>query len=113
MDMQALEPKIEQAAKLMEMLSQPVRLRILCALSGAEWSVVKLAEAVSLSQPAMSHHLKKLRDAGLVQTRRDAQTIYYSLAGNEVASILDVLQTLYCPDDGPAARSTDTSAMCG
>lgn len=98
MDMQELEPHIAEAAKLMEMLSQPVRLRILCALSVQPWSVVKLAEAVNLSQPAMSHHLRKLREAGLVKTERDAQTIYYSLQGQEVAEVLTVLHDLYCPD---------------
>jgi DNA-binding transcriptional ArsR family regulator len=67
-----------------------------------EWSVVKLAESVDLSQPAMSHHLRKLRDAGLVQTRRDAQTIYYSLRGRAVEAVLTTLHELYC---GEAAIS--------
>ena len=49
-----------------------------------------------LSQPAMSHHLRKLREAGLVETRRDAQTIYYSLKGREVAAVLETLHMLYC-----------------
>ncbi|MCR9123583.1 MAG: metalloregulator ArsR/SmtB family transcription factor [Phyllobacteriaceae bacterium] len=107
MNMDELEPHIAEAAKLMEMLSQPVRLRILCALSEQKWSVVKLADAVNLSQPAMSHHLRKLREAGLVKTERDAQTIYYSLHGREVTEVLAVLHDLYCPDgmDGEAAAT--------
>jgi len=44
----------------------------------------------------MSHHLKKLRDADLVKTRRDGQTIYYSLKGNEVIQVLEVLHKLFC-----------------
>lgn len=96
MDFEALEPRMEEAAQLMEMLSQPVRLRILCALMEGEWSVIKLADLAQLSQPAMSHHLKKLRDAGLVQTRRDAQTIYYSIKGKEVEAVMRVLSDLYC-----------------
>ena len=102
MDVSDLEPNITRAARLMEMLSQPVRLRILCALSEQKWSVVKIAEAVSLSQPAMSHHLRKLREAGLVKTERDAQTIYYSLEGREVTEVLAVLRDLYCPPNAPA-----------
>ena len=102
MDFDELEPRMNEAAKLMEMLSQPVRLRILCALSERQWSVVKLAEAVNLSQPAMSHHLRKLREAGLVKTERDAQTIYYSLDGPEVAAVLSVLHDLYCSTDRDA-----------
>ena len=93
---QDLEPKIREAAALMNMLSQPARLRILCILLEGEQSVLSLAGLVDMSQPAMSHHLKKLRSAGLVQTRRDAQTIYYSLKGHEVAAVLKSLHDLYC-----------------
>lgn len=93
---QDLEPKIREAAALMDMLSQPARLRILCILLEGEQSVLSLAGLVDMSQPAMSHHLKKLRSAGLVQTRRDAQTIYYSLKGREVAAVLKTLHELYC-----------------
>ena len=96
LDIRALEPKIAEAAKLMEMLSQPVRLRLMCILLDGEQSVQSLAESAGLSQPAMSHHLKKLRAAELVKTRRDGQTIYYSLKGTEVAQVLEVLHRLYC-----------------
>ena len=61
LDISALEPKIAEAAKLMEMLSQPVRLRLMCILLDGEQSVLSLADSAGLSQPAMSHHLKKLR----------------------------------------------------
>jgi ArsR family transcriptional regulator, virulence genes transcriptional regulator len=97
-DLGDLEPKIAEASSLMEMLSQPVRLRILCVLLNGEQSVLKLAELAELSQPAMSHHLRKLRHAGLVQTRRDAQTIYYQVKGNEVSAVLDLLYKLYCKE---------------
>ncbi|WP_375566250.1 ArsR/SmtB family transcription factor [Oceaniradius stylonematis] len=115
MDIEELEPHIAEAARLMEMLSQPVRLRILCALSEQKWSVVKLAEAVNLSQPAMSHHLRKLREAGLVKTERDAQTIYYSLQGREVTEVLAVLHDLYCPRgmDGEAAATGQKTQKAG
>jgi ArsR family transcriptional regulator, virulence genes transcriptional regulator len=101
-DMLEMEPRMGEAAKLMEMLSQPVRLRILCILLDGEQSVLKLADMAGLSQPAMSHHLRKLRDADLVNTRRDAQTIYYSLKGEEVAAVLEVLHGLYCSPSGEA-----------
>ena len=58
--------------------------------------MLSLAHATGLSQPAISHHLKKLRDTNLVETRRDAQTIYYSLHGPEVESVLRTLHGLYC-----------------
>ena len=97
LDISALEPKIAEAAKLMEMLSQPVRLRLMCILLTGEQSVLRLADSAGMSQPAMSHHLKKLRDTGLVETRRDGQTIYYSVKGAEVAQVITVLHRLYCP----------------
>lgn len=95
-DVKQLEPKINDAAALMGMLAQPARLRILCILLEGEQSVLKLAELCELSQPAMSHHLKKLRDAGFVQTKRTAQTIHYSLKGEEVKAIMQTLHGLYC-----------------
>ena len=98
LDITDLEPKIMEAAKLMEMLSQPVRLRLLCILLEGEQSVLSLATSAKLSQPAMSHHLKKLRDTDLVVTRREGQTIYYSLKGTEVAQVLGLLHSLYCAD---------------
>ena len=97
LDITALEPKIAEAAKLMEMLSQPARLRLMCILLDGEQSVLSLAYSASLSQPAMSHHLKKLRDAELVETRRDGQPIYYSVKGIEVMEVITVLHRLYCP----------------
>ena len=98
LDITDLEPKIMEAAKLMEMLSQPVRLRLLCILLEGEQSVLSLATSAKLSHPAMSHHLKKLRDTDLVVTRREGQTIYYALKGTEVAQVLGLLHSLYCAD---------------
>jgi DNA-binding transcriptional ArsR family regulator len=99
LDISALEPKIAEAAKLMEMLSQPVRLRLMCILLDGEQSVLSLADSAGLSQPAMSHHLKRLREADLVETRREGQTIYYSMKGSEATEVIAVLHKLYCPQD--------------
>jgi len=92
----ALEEHVQRAAQLMAMLSSPSRLRILCRLAEGECSVGVLAERFGLSQPTMSQQLKKLRDAGLVESRREAQTIYYSLHGEEVTEVLGTLYKLYC-----------------
>ncbi|MDA9074558.1 metalloregulator ArsR/SmtB family transcription factor [Amylibacter sp.] len=95
-DFLELEPKILDASKLMGMLSHPIRLKLMCLLQSGDKSVLNIAKNVNLSQPAMSHHLKKLRDQNLVKTRRDGQTIYYSLNGKEVEEILMTLHKLYC-----------------
>ena len=96
MQITELEPNIDRAAKLMSMMSAPHRLEILCILSEGEQSVLKLADRLKVSQPGISQHLKKLKDTGLVEARRDGQTIYYRLKGAEAAAILDVLHDLYC-----------------
>lgn len=93
---EALDDHVDEAAKLMNMLSQPARLKVLCNLLGGEKSVQALTEICNLSQPAMSHHLAKLRAASLVKTRRDGQTIYYSIAAKEAEAVLTVLHEIYC-----------------
>jgi ArsR family transcriptional regulator, virulence genes transcriptional regulator len=87
---------IGRAAVLMAMLASEARLQILCRLIEGERSVGDLARACALSQPSMSQQLKKLKDADLVDGRREGQTIYYSVKGPEVVAILETLHALYC-----------------
>jgi len=96
MDITELEKNAERASELLAAMANPRRLMVLCRLVDGEKSVTALASAVNLSQSALSQHLAKLRERGLVATRRDAQTIYYSLASREVSDILSTLYGLYC-----------------
>jgi DNA-binding transcriptional ArsR family regulator len=73
-------------------MSNAKRLEILTALVGSEIPVGKLAAQVGLSQSALSQHLAKLRSAKLVETRRDAQTIFYSSNSVEVKAVLSALR---------------------
>ena len=57
-----------------------------------------LNERVPLSQSALSQHLASLREAGLVRTRKESQTVYYSVQGEEAMKIIAVLQSIYCPN---------------
>jgi ArsR family transcriptional regulator, virulence genes transcriptional regulator len=59
--------------------------------------VTELNSRTNLSQSALSQHLASLRNAGLVQTRREAQTIFYQLQGNEAIQVIRVLKSIYCP----------------
>jgi DNA-binding transcriptional ArsR family regulator len=94
-----LERKAGEAAGLMKLMANENRLLILCRLSIAgEMSVTGLAKAVNLSQSALSQHLAKMRDDGLLATRRDAQTIYYRIADPNAARLLDQLKEIYCPE---------------
>ena len=96
MNIKEMEKNSEKAAQLMGMLSNPKRLMILCQLLEGEKSVMSLVDAINISQSALSQHLAKLRAAGLVATRRDAQTIYYRSAGREATAVLELLNSLYC-----------------
>jgi DNA-binding transcriptional ArsR family regulator len=92
------ERNAAQAAALLKLLGNENRLLILCRLTVAgEMSVSGLAAAVNLSQSALSQHLAKMRDDGLLATRRDAQTIYYRIANQNAARLLAILKEIYCP----------------
>lgn len=97
-DADAMALRAGEAAQLLKQLANDKRLMILCTLVDGEQSVGAVNAAVPLSQSALSQHLARLRDAGLVTTRRDGQLIYYALTGDKVPAILQVLYTLYCTD---------------
>ena len=95
-DFQQLEKHAQQAADMLKQLGNVNRLMILCTLVNGERSVGELQEITSLSQSALSQHLASLRNAQLVETRRQAQTIFYSLSGTESTQIITVLKSIYC-----------------
>ncbi len=95
----------EAAADLLKTLGHPARLRILCRLVEGEHSVGALNADIPLSQSALSQHLALLRESRLVETRREAQTIFYSLADGPARAVLATLHDVYCPTPvGPARR---------
>lgn len=95
----------EAAAELLKAMANPQRLRVLCLLAEGERSVGEINAVVALSQSALSQHLAVLREQGLVQTRREAQTIRYSLVDGPVARLIHTLHDIYCPAPVPPAPS--------
>ena len=91
------------AAQMLKALGNEQRLLILCNLLGGPLSVGELNQRLALSQSALSQHLALLREAGFVETRREAQTIHYSLPEGPVTRVLAVLEDIYCAP-GPAGR---------
>ena len=86
-----------EAAKLLKSISNEQRLLILCILHERELSVGDLNNMMpKLSQSALSQHLAVLRNEKIVATRRDSQTIYYSLASDHVTKIIHLLHDMYC-----------------
>lgn len=88
---------LEEATAVLSLMSHGDRLRVLCKLSTrGEMSVGELLEGIELSGSALSQHLAKLRDHGLVKTRRDRQNVYYRVGRDDVEQILKTLYGLYC-----------------
>lgn len=96
MNIDDMKQAAAKAATLMQALSNQNRLLLLCALVDGEQSVGALAELLNLRQTSVSQQLALLRKDGFVQTRREGQTIYYSLAGDEASQVIEVLNRLYC-----------------
>jgi DNA-binding transcriptional ArsR family regulator len=96
MDFEALQANAVQAESFLKQIANANRLMILCSLLDEELSVGALNELVPLSQSALSQHLAKLREAGFVRARRDAQTVYYRIGDDRVRRLLPVFYEMFC-----------------
>lgn len=87
-----------QAAALLRAVGNEHRLLVLCLLlAREEMTVGGLLEQVALSPSALSQHLARMRDEGLVAYRREAQTLYYRIANPDVARLIATLKDIFCP----------------
>ena len=96
-DPETLEKKATEVADILRALANERRLMILCKL--VEWgeaNVTCLAEAVGLSQSALSQHLAKMREEGLVAFRRESQTLWYRIADPRIEQLFASLHELFC-----------------
>lgn len=82
------EETLYNLAELFKVFGDPTRIRILHALSSAELCVQDIADTLGMTQSAISHQLRILKQMSLVKFRRDGKTIYYSLADDHVATIM-------------------------
>ncbi|OXY81084.1 MULTISPECIES: ArsR/SmtB family transcription factor [Oceanimonas] len=96
MNIEGMEANAARAVKLLKALANERRLFILCHLLDQELSVGEMNRFLGLSQSALSQHLAILRNDGLVSTRKEAQTVYYSLKSDEVREMIALLHRLYC-----------------
>lgn len=103
---------IDQAVETLKFLSDRNRLRILSTLARAETCVCDLIDELDLPQPLVSYHLRKLRDAGLVRTRRDAQWMYYSLDPEAWRTLVAPLGGLFPIGPLPPAAAYGASHRC-
>ena len=103
-DQEKLDPRrmaaaAQNASDLMKTLGHKDRLMVLCHLSSGEKSVGELARLLEIPQSPLSQHLARMRKENLVQTRREAQTIYYSIASDEAARFVCLMHEIYCVAD--------------
>jgi ArsR family transcriptional regulator len=85
-----------RAARMLRVLSHETRLMVLCQLADGEMQAGDMQAQTGLSQSAFSQHLAKLRDEGLVATRREGTTIFYRVANPDALKIIETLAAIYC-----------------
>lgn len=85
----------DSISPLLKALANPRRIEVVRCLMNRELSVNQMLDEIDLSQSALSQHLAKLRDGGVVKTRRSSQRIYYQLAEGRIAKFVELLDRLY------------------
>lgn len=108
-DTTALKPLAEEATSLLKALAHPVRLTICCQLRACEMSVGEIEAQLGFRQPRLSRELAKLRDEGVVETRRESKVIFYRLADAPRArAMIDAICGVMLGKVAPAAVSAET-----
>ena len=93
------------ASEFLKALSHETRLLLLCLLSEKERSVTELENLLSLRQPTISQQLGRLRLDGLVITRREGKTVYYSIADDDIKRVIALLYEIFCKGEGQERKS--------
>ncbi len=97
MNIELMQQRADHAVVMLKALANERRLFILChLLNEGEMCVGEMNKKLGLSQSALSQHLAWLRKDNLVCTRKEAQTVFYSLKSDEVKELIKVLDNLYC-----------------
>ncbi|MGK0420112.1 MAG: DNA-binding transcriptional ArsR family regulator [Candidatus Pseudothioglobus sp.] len=87
---------VESSAAFLKLLSNPTRLLVLCNLIESERCVGDLERDLDISQSALSQHLSKMRDEGIVKSEKQGQHVFYSISDSNVVDIINVLYKLFC-----------------
>lgn len=98
LDTEKLLDHAADAERFLKQLANKTRLMVLCSLLDDEFSVSDLLTRIPVTQPVLSQHLALLREANMVVTRRDGQTIYYSLADERVKQTIAMLYQFFCAE---------------
>ena len=87
---------IETAARALKAISHPLRLKILCVVGSEEICVQDIVDAVGTTQSNISQHLAILRDKGVLQTRKDANRVYYRVADSRTLQLIVLMREVFC-----------------
>lgn len=104
--------QFETAAEFFKMLGDPTRIKIFWILCHREECVIGLSETLGISSPAVSHHLRFLRECGLIDPRREGKEVYYKTADNEIGltmhSAVESIMEVACPANSGGTTSAET-----
>ena len=87
---------IKEASAAMQAIAHPMRLKILCLVGTQELSVLEIVEAVGTTQSNISQHLAVLRDQGILESRKDANKVYYRMADPRVLKMISLTREIFC-----------------
>lgn len=95
------DEEIERASRSLKAMSHPIRLKILCVLSDREVSVQDIVEYVGTSQSNISQHLAILKDKGILQSRKDANRVYYRVGDVRTLRLIEMMHDVFCNEQAP------------
>ena len=104
----AIHGRAEEVAEILKLLGNPQRLLIACLLCEGEYAVGEIEERLGIRQPTLSAQIAALREARVIQGRREAKSVIYHLADERMRHLLDALHKIFCPR-GLAALIAETS----
>jgi DNA-binding transcriptional ArsR family regulator len=90
--------RADEVALLLKTLAHPARLMLACALVDGEFSVGELEDKLGIHQPTLSQQLTVLRQAGIVETRREGKQIFYRLTAEKAAQLIEALYGIFCAE---------------
>ncbi len=101
---------IDRASRSLKAMSHPLRLKILCTLGSREISVQEIVESVGTSQSNISQHLAILRDKGILESRKDANRVYYRVGDERTLRLIDMMRQVFCTSPAETAPNQTQDA---
>ncbi len=89
--------KCDEVSQVLKSLSHPVRLKVLCYVMDEAKTVNDLTEFCGISQSAMSQFLARMRSEGVLSSRKEGTSVYYSLSEPKLKKLLQAVKEIYCP----------------